>query len=120
MDSRGWCTLVVRGLGLWFFAEYLPSVIAGIVQAIQLASGDGHPGIDGWYLPGYLGSVLVLVLGGWLFLDGKEVIDHFQFVTGRCPRCGYDLIKVKGDKCPECGLPRLRRNREPTESEATR
>ena len=114
MDSRQWCTLVVRGLGLWFFVDSFPTVIGGVLQAIKLATGDGSPGIDGWYLAGYLGPLLVVLLGGWLFLDGKEVIDHFQFVTGRCPRCGYDLIKVKGDACPECGLERQRRDPGPS------
>jgi ribosomal protein L37E len=115
MDSRGWCTLAVRGLGLWMAATFFPTVAWGVVVGIRMAVSTprtGFPGDEGWRLAESLGSVLVFLLGCWLLIDGKEVIDHFQFVTGRCPRCGYDLIKVRGDKCPECGLPRSRKNRE--------
>src|SRR5262245_39901973 len=113
MDSRAVCTIVVRGLGLWMIATTFPTVIWGIVQLGQLAtaSGRGDPSLSPWRLGASAGTVLIFLLGGWLLIDGKEVIDHFQFVTGRCPRCGYDLIKVKGENCPECGLPRSKRNR---------
>lgn len=113
MDSRALCTIVVRGLGLWMIATTFPTVFWGIVEVVQLAtvSGRNNPGVDAWHLAGSLGTVLIFLVGGWLLIDGKEVIDHFQFVTGRCPRCGYDLIKVKGENCPECGLPRSKRNR---------
>lgn len=43
---------------------------------------------------------------GWLALVGSLVcvrLADAEDRAGRCPSCGYDLIDLPGDACPECG-----------------
>jgi hypothetical protein len=43
----------------------------------------------------------------WLALVGSLVcvrLADAEDRTGRCPACGYDLVGLVGDDCPECGV----------------
>lgn len=123
MDGRTVSTIVVRALGLWMLAWTAPSLISALVYALQfMVSSDPLGPYDAWWVASNIGTGIVFLLGAWLFIDGKEVIDHFHFVVpGRCARCGYDARGVKDTTCPECGapLPKRRHKRVPvTESES--
>lgn len=106
MNSRQLCTLVVRAIGLWISLTYLATVVWDIVAIVQHYSFGDQIGreIGVAAIASYAAHILVFIAGAWMLIDGKELIDHFQYVTGRCARCGYNLMKVHGAKCPECGL----------------
>ncbi len=109
MTARQLCTIVVRALGLWLTLTWLPTIWWRVVSLVEyFATGSvqqlGPSASTFWTTAGWAGELLVFLAGAWMLIDGKELINHFQYVTGRCGRCGYDLMKVAGDKCPECGM----------------
>jgi DNA-directed RNA polymerase subunit RPC12/RpoP len=66
------------------------------------------------YLSLYLQSVRVFVVGEGVCLLAapvnlwleREQIRKWWNSRGKCPECGYDLGRVKGD-CPGCGHKRI-------------
>jgi len=53
-----------------------------------------------------IGWPILLILGLYLFLSGRWVINRIlRGLDGTCPHCGYDITATKGPRCPECGEP---------------
>jgi hypothetical protein len=79
-----WLTVfVIIGAALVYLAVYLQSAIVFVV-------GEG---------------VCLLVAPIQLWLE-RDQIRKWWNSRGKCPECGYDLRRVKGD-CPGCGHKRI-------------
>ncbi len=113
MDVEGALPVAVRFLGLALAVWAIPASWEVAHQTAQ-AFAMGH-GVSAWSLwidyggereiPDRFGHVLVLVVGVYLFLDGRWVIRRcMRGTAGRCARCGYDLRGLTIERCPECGL----------------
>lgn len=81
----------------------------GITASFLTHSGDQ------WVLPlrpvwpGFIMNVIVYTVA-WIMLmtmmKGSYVVvsGYFRLSRGRCARCGYMLVNVRSDVCPECGV----------------
>ncbi len=101
--------LAVKAIGVLILAQSLPGIV---VMGAALFVGfltDGLLGVfsfDWTWLLGYqLSYVVSAIIGCYLFLGGKWVVDHVV-PSNRpyCHECAYELTgsPVEG-ACPECG-----------------
>jgi hypothetical protein len=112
MDTRTIATLVVRTFGLYLIADAVPTVVWALVQMVHATVVSDGPSVSmtGWEITGHVGTGMVFLLGVYMLLDGRHLIDHLLFVVpGRCARCGYDVGSLDTGVCPECGAPVPRR-----------
>jgi hypothetical protein len=76
-----------------FWVYWLCAIVGGSIDS-QL---EGMAGALGVFIPlSILGTVLLGAIA--LFLRGGS-----SRKTGTCPQCGYSLVGLVSDRCPECG-----------------
>ncbi len=117
MDARTLATIVVRVFGLYLICNTGPTCVWALVELVRALVADSAPSPEfssGWDIAGHLGTGLVFLLGVYMLLDGRQLIDHLLFVVpGRCARCGYDVRSIDSGVCPECGAPIPSRRKDP-------
>ena len=52
----------------------------------------------------YSGAKQLVPVGGGR-CTGCNLVIHVRIEEPRCAACGYSLLMLKADKCPECGAP---------------
>lgn len=66
---------------------------------IESPKGDGTDQIVlSIRLPLWTLVIAIAILTGWFWY-----CDRKRIVTGRCPKCGYNLLGNEALRCPECG-----------------
>lgn len=113
MNERGWFTLLVRGLGLFFALSASGSVstiLAGLVVSwinkppnTQFAPFGAGSTMQYSLLQG-IAHLIPLAAGLYLLFSGGRLIDWLcKSVVGCCTACGH---RLGGDEaaCPECGV----------------
>ena len=113
MNERGWFTLLVRGLGLFFLLSSLGSVstiLGGLLiswfnapRNMPFAPFSPASGMQFSLLQG-LAHLAPLLGGLYLLFRGGRLIEWLcRSVVGRCAACGH---RLSGDEpaCPECGV----------------
>lgn len=115
MNERGWFTLLVRGLGLWFTLSGISGaayfVVALLIAWVNTPRNQAFApltvfGGTGWQfsLAQGLGQAATTLAGLYLLFRGGRLIDWLcRTVVGRCPSCGY-RIQAGQPACPECGV----------------
>lgn len=108
MSHRGWFTLVLRAIGVYFLGSTLSHLVAffseivlAVVQGRAMASTEWMS----WTLD-QLGLVLQAGFGFYLLFGADRLVTYcLSSVQGLCPRCGNDLRGLGLACCPECGTP---------------
>jgi hypothetical protein len=102
--------LLLKAIGVFLFMQGIAHAITQlgwVLQILGVSLFGGFPGSWDWGLVGYLlGSVVQAILGLYLFFGGAWIAD--KAIPGNrpyCPECAYDLTRIAGDRCPECGTP---------------
>lgn len=106
MTPRAWVHLFVRLLGLYLGLVYFPSVLDGLFNVVRwmVEENPPHGNELGWRTAEYIGHTAVCLVGVYMVLDGRVVIELVTPAIGnRCPRCNFAL-SAGSPKCPECGF----------------
>jgi hypothetical protein len=93
--------VLLKLIGVWVFIYGLMQGAAE-VRFLPFVFDDewGNP----WESTRLIAAALGMALGLYLFLGGEWIVN--QAIPGNrpyCHECGYDLSKVTGPECPECG-----------------
>jgi len=116
MKHKTWFRLLLKIIGIFLLATAIPNLLNAVTAVVGMTMTTGRQywsvgtGFDLWttlyfaYTQGLIGSILQCVIGIYLLLGGKFLID-LCIPSNRpyCPDCGYELSGLAGDQCPECG-----------------
>ncbi len=115
MTPRQRFHLVTKIAGLVLTAWSLPLTLASAASVVRshlmwgAMRGMGTPtlSLEMQILlhPGVVWGLTGLILGLYLLLSGRRLVDHAAPLAGGCPGCGYDTRGLKSEACPECGAP---------------
>ncbi|MFN8730246.1 MAG: hypothetical protein ACK5Z4_10350 [Planctomyces sp.] len=116
---------VARGSGLGAVA-FLISLVLGAPLALLLALACARKQlivslcvgvvlifiVSIWVLNSPFANPLIIAMmmpliaaAMWLLIPDAPLGDGMR----QCAKCGYSLLEIRGDVCPECGRPRKRR-----------
>ena len=100
--------VLLKVLGVWLVIEGLSTMTIFAVQVVGFIKEGLPPNL---LLVAPL--VLQLIAGLYLFFGGRWIADK-AIPSNRpyCHECGYDLSTSARDKCPECGTPVGRNQRD--------
>ncbi len=103
--------VLLKLIGVWLFAQGVVSMM-GLIPNLLLYFDRGSPPGSWWYMVPARG-VTGMALGAYLFFGGRWIADK-AIPSNRpyCHECGYDLSTSARDKCPECGTPVGRNQRD--------
>lgn len=105
MRHRGWFTLAIRAIGLYFIGTTFPMVWALMLTLIEEIAGTADQ-IDRMAYGMGIPNAIVFLFSIYLFFGAPRLVNWcLRRTAGICPVCGYDLYGVTADKCPECGTP---------------
>jgi hypothetical protein len=105
MKYKTLCRLLVRLMGVYFLGFGVLRVFAVIVELIMMLTNSRRGSMTGLsWLYWAFDPIGYLVVGGYLFLGSKWVVDKL-IPSNRpyCHECGYDLTGTVGNVCGECG-----------------
>lgn len=106
MKHRGWFTLVIRAIGIFFLGStlsHLVAFISSIVFAVMQSRATPSTEWLSWGV-GQLGVLLQAGFGFYLLFGADRLVTYcLSSVQGLCPSCGYELQGVSQPRCPECG-----------------
>lgn len=105
MRYKTLCRVLVKLLGLSLIAYALPEGVQYCMAWILLHRQGAVSG-QMWYPMLPYGDMMKVAIGLYLLLYGKSIVNLI-IPSNRpyCGECGYELTRVSGKHCPECGTP---------------
>lgn len=99
-------------LVLWPVTLILPTLLWSCAFVIRIADADVYdsntPTWMHWPVWSFLGAchwplVMLVSVGIYLAMEGRRLHHLGLLRSGVCVRCGYDVLHIPSDRCPECG-----------------